>query len=144
MATPYSQVYDAALFYFRDNTLLTLIQSEAEEILRGYMMRAIAEFTPICKHDLTDRDEVLQQFNDTLTEIEVDILALGMAVKWTQHHVLFVENLRDKMSSKDYTYHSRATLLGSLNDTLAMLQRQFRNRMMNYSYDNGDISSLHM
>nr|DAU68504.1 MAG TPA: hypothetical protein [Caudoviricetes sp.] len=144
MATSYSTVYNAALFYFRDTDLFCLIEAEAEAVLHGYMMQAVANFAPYCKHDLLDRDEEYGEFKADLTDIEVDILALGMAVGWTEHRVRYQDNLRDRMSSKDYTYHSRGNLLASMHDIMNTLNRKFRNRMMDYTYNNGDISSLHI
>ena len=120
------------------------MREEAEAVLHGYMVEGVANFAHYCKHDLLDRDEEYGEFKDDLTDIEVDILALGMAVGWTEHRVRYQDNLRDRMSSKDYTYHSRGNLLASMNDMLDALNRKFRNRMMSYTYHNGDISSLHM
>lgn len=144
MATPYSEIYNAALLNFRDLELLELPEDRAEEILYGYLKQSIAEFAPICKHNLKDRDEENKQFNETLTEEEVDILALGIVAKWLNQKVLFSDNLRDKLSTKDYTYHSRGNLLVPLKDLLTQFKKEFRNRMYLYSYDNGDLSSLHM
>ena len=79
-----------------------------------------------------------------MTEEEVDILALGIVAKWLNQKVLFSDNLRDKLSTKDYTYRSRGNLLVPLKDLLTQFKKEFRNRMYLYSYDNGDLSSLHM
>ena len=67
-----------------------------------------------------------------------------MAGGWTEHRVRYQDNLRDRMSSKDYTYLSRGNLLASMHDIMNTLNRKFRNRMMDYTYNNGDISSLHI
>ena len=144
MATPYTDIYNAALFYFRDEDIFCLYEDEAEAVLRGYLRQAAAEFTPYCLKDLTAYDDEMGSFDADLSDIEVDILALGMSVKWMRNYVLYADNLRDKMSSKDYTYHSRGNLLASLHDLYDMLQKEFKQRMFTYTYDNGDLTSLHM
>ena len=144
MATSFDTIYDAALPYFRDVQLASMYESEAREVLYGYMKQAVAEFTPYCKNDLTLRDDEAEEFTADLTDIEVDIIALGMSVKWARSYVLYSDNLRDKMSSKDYTYHSRGNLLASLNDLYDILRKEFKQRMYSYTYDNGDLSELHM
>lgn len=144
MATSYATIYNAALFYFSDEKLFRLFEDEAAAILRGFMKQAVAEFTPYCKHDLTMCDDEADSFTEDLTAVEVDIIALGMSVKWLHRYVLFSDNLVDKMSSKDYTYHSRGALITALNAAYVTLSKEFQQRMFVYTYDNGDLSSLHM
>ena len=144
MATSFETIYKVALPYFRDGDLAAMYESEAEEVLYGYMRQAVASFTPYCKTDLTKRDDHAREFTENLTDIEVDIIALGMSVRWARSYVLYSDNLRDKMSSKDYTYHSRGNLLASLNDLYKTLYNEFKQRMYSYTYDNGDLTQLHM
>lgn len=144
MATSFDTIYAAALPYFRDKSLAAMYEDEAEEILRSYMRQSVALFTPYCKHDLTRYDDCARQFEDDLTDVEVDIIALGMSVRWARSYTLYSDNLRDKMSSKDYTYHSRGNLLASLNDLYTTLHNELKQRMYAYTYDNGDLTQLHM
>ena len=92
MATPYTDIYNAALFYFRDEDIFCLYEDEAEAVLRGYLRQAAAEFTPYCLNDLTAYDDEMGSFNADLSDIEVDILALGMSVKWMRNYVLYSDN----------------------------------------------------
>ncbi len=142
MATLYSTVYDAAIFNFKDEDILALAELDADAIMYSYLLKAIADFTYICEKDLSDRTEASEQFNETLSEVEIQILALGIAVHWTRHQVYFTENLRDKMSSRDYSYHSRGNLLASLYDTLKYITDEYEKKMYDYSYDVGDLSLL--
>jgi len=144
MATPYSKVYDAALFNIIDVGLSKLEESDADAVLRAYMAKAIVDFAPICKTDLLSRDEEKSEFIGDLTDTEIEILALGVAAKWASHKALFSQNMRDAMSSKDYSFHSPANMLLALKDVATKVEAKFRQAMFDYSYNGGDISSLHM
>lgn len=144
MATAYSDVYEAALFNITDIGLASLATDDAEDVLFAYMLKAIVDFAPICKKDLSDRNEVQAEFNESLSETEVEILALGITSKWLSHKAMFSQNMRDSMSSKDYSFHSPANMLTALMDAADRMRRVFKNAMLEYSYNNGDISSLNM
>ena len=144
MATAYTDVYDAALFNISDVGLASLASDDAEDVLFAYMVKAIVDFAPICKVDLSDRDEEKGEFNETLSETEVEILASGIASKWLSHKAMFSQNMRDSMSSKDYSFHSPANMLTALMDAAEKMRRVFKNAMLDYSYNSGDISSLNM
>lgn len=144
MATAYSDVYDAALFNIQDVGLVGLAQDDAEAVLFAYMVKAIVDFAPICHTDLAARDDAKAEFDGTLSETEVEILALGIAAKWMSHKALFSQNLRDMMSSKDYSFHSPANMLLALKEMASMTESKFKQAMREYSYNTGDISSLNM
>lgn len=144
MATSFDTIYAAALPYFRDKSLVAMYEDEAEEILRSYMRQSVALFTPYCKHDLTRYDDCARQFEDDLTDIEVDIIALGMSMRWAQSYVRWSKHMRIPMSSKDYTYHSPGNLLAAMNDLYSTLYNEHKQRMYTYTYDNGDLTQLHM
>ena len=144
MATAYSDVYDAALFNIQDVGLVGLAQDDAEAVLFAYMVKAIVDFAPICHTDLAARDDEKAEFDGTLSETEVEILALGIAAKWMSHKALFSQNLRDMMSSKDYSFHSPANMLLALKEMASMTESKFKQAMREYSYNTGDISSLNM
>lgn len=144
MATAYSDVYDAALFNIQDVGLLSLAQDDAESVLYAYMVKAIVDFAPICHTDLAARDNENAEFDGTLSETEIEILALGIAAKWLSHKALFSQNLRDAMSSKDYSFHSPANMLLALKEVASNAEAKFKQAMREYSYNTGDISSLNM
>lgn len=144
MATAYSDVYDAALFNIQDVGLLSLAQDDAEAVLYAYMVKAIVDFAPICLTNLAARDDETAEFDGTLSETEIEVLALGIAAKWMSHKALFSQNMRDAMSSKDYSFHSPANMMLALKEIAGVADAKFKQAMREYSYNTGDISSLNM
>ena len=142
MATSFSVIYDRAVFRFQDSDWLKLFDSDKEEILRRYLYGAQAEFQPICLIDLSDRDDETQQYNQTLDEECIEILSLGVAVYWLSSKVMNLDLLRNAMSTKDYSFFSPANLLKEAHALLKSFKSEYRNRVIEYSYNHGDIAGL--
>ena len=77
MGTPYSAIYKRFLQKITDYKLLSLPEEDVEEILYGYLTSSIVKFRTI-KSDLSKRDDESQCFEDTLLDVEIEILALQM------------------------------------------------------------------
>ena len=104
--------------------------------------RAISDFAPVCQDDLYDVDETLAQFNVDL-DLEVqEILATGIAFYWTSARILDQELLRNSMSTKDYTYFSPANLMRESQTLRETLRKEYRDRIVQYTYHHGDIASI--
>ncbi len=141
MATPYSLIHQRALSKFADYDILRVPVQDRERVLNQYLYSSIGEFAPVCRSDLSDRDEMLFQFNQDLTEAEVEILAIGEAYFWIQPHVLSSENLHNMFSVKDANFFSPANLLKEMQALRDALWKEFRRRIVDYTYRNGDIVS---
>ena len=79
MATPYSSIYERALFRLSDTKLARLNDADKEYILERHMKSAIADFQNKCLVDLTDRDENQKEFRSDLDDEVQEILALGIS-----------------------------------------------------------------
>lgn len=142
MATPYSDVYERAVFRFSDASLLQLTDEDKESILEKYLNSACARFKNVCRVDLMDRDESLKQFNADLDDEVLEILALGVAYYWLSSKVLRVELLRNTMSTKDFTTFSNANLLREATALRDAVRDEFIGAINAYSYYDGSISKL--
>lgn len=142
MATPYRAVHERAIEKFSDYDILRFDAVDRESTLNGYLLSAITDFAPMCKTDLNDRDHELAQFNLDLSDDEIEILATGEAYYWVLPKVNNSENLRNMLSTKDFSFFSPANLLSQLQSLRDSLQREFKRKMVNYTYRNGDIASL--
>lgn len=65
MATPYETVYNRFLSSITDYDLAYLPEEDMENMIYGWMLRAIADFYN-CKVDLEDRDDEIRCFNVNL------------------------------------------------------------------------------
>lgn len=142
MATPYSAVHERALSKLSDYDILKFPDSDRICILNQYLYSAIADFAPVCKTDLNDRDEQLFQFNQDLDTGILDILASGEAYYWLQPRVVNTENLRNMFSVKDASFFSPANLLKEMLALRESLWREFRRKIVDYTYRHGDIVSM--
>lgn len=122
---------------------------ERNEMVDGYMKRAIAEFKKICKYDLTSTaDDIVREFHVEVAQEDMDelvnIISEGMLAQWMKPYVYRQENLENVLNTRDFTSYSPAELLLRIKDTYSMVQRGFTNMMREYSYNHGDLTDLHL
>ena len=92
MSVPYDVFVGAFLSKITDYDFGKMWQPERDELVDGYMKRAIASFRSICKYDLsTTADDVIRAFDvnipyEDLDEI-ADIVSEGMLVQWMKPYV---------------------------------------------------------
>ncbi len=142
MATSFSEIYNSFLDKITDTDLLTLSDSNRELFLNGLMESASGKFQGICLVDLTDKDEVVKQFNNTLSDEEIDIISTGMIVEWLKPKYFFNDNLKNSLNTKDYNTFSTANLLKEIRETYLNTKKEFTSMINKYSYLNGNIENL--
>lgn len=142
MATPYSTVTDRFLNKITDFDLGKLAESDVEEVLFNFMYSACSKFHT-SSIDLSDRDGILEQFNETLTEDIIDIISEGMIVEWLKPKVLHTDNLANFLNNKDLSVAaSPANILKEIKDTLKESRAEFDRLIKEYSYINSDVSDM--
>lgn len=119
------------------------------EMVDGYMKRAIAEFKKICMYDLSSTaDDDGRKFNVNIAADDIDeladIISEGMLVQWMKPYVFRQENLENVLNTRDFTSYSPAELLFRIKETYSSAQRTFTNMMREYSYNHGDLTDLHL
>ena len=147
MATPFSDIYNVFLSQVPDSDIMNSLQADAEETMLGYLNVAQAQLKRICKHiesvDLSDRDLVLQQYNDTLSEELVGILAFGMVWARANYRLNHSDNLTNYLNGKDRALAgSPATLINALRGYRNEAYTTFRHMAIEYSYAFSNIETL--
>lgn len=142
MGTPYTAVYEKALFRFRDYSFPALNEVDVSDVLKFYLNSAISDFATICKEDLSVDSAESTAFKSDLSEEVQEILALGISFYWLSAQVLNEDLLRNSLSTKDYTYFSPANLLREAQALRDSVRKEYRDKMNLYTYRHGDISSL--
>lgn len=142
MATPFSEIYERAILKFSDYEFLKLPESEREYILEKYLMGARADFEKMCRIDLSQIDTVRKEFKLDLDNEVIEILALGIAYQWVSSKVLDSSNLSNSLSLKDYSFFSPANLLREMTEFRNSIYKEYRRKMIEYSYYAGNISTL--
>ena len=142
MATPFSEIYDRAIFRFADYDFLQKDIQTCEDILEKYLISAKTDFARICETDLNDCDMDAKQFNKDLSESEIEILALGISFYWLSYKTLNSKALKNVLNSKDYYYYSPSTLLKEVQTLRKTLRGEFKGKMRQYSFDHNELETL--
>ena len=149
MSVPYDVFVGAFLDKITEYELGFLASDDRDEIVNGYMKRSIAGFKKNCKYNLvSSRIDELREFNvdipqDDLDEI-VDIVSEGMVVQWLKPYVYKQELLENAINTRDFSTYSPAELLVRIGNAYEKAQRDYTQMIREYSYNNGDLSDLHL
>ena len=149
MSVPYDKFTEAFLAKVTEFDFIKLSEYERNHLIDGYMKRASAAFKKVCKYDLTTTaDDMVREF-DTDIEAEdldeiVEIVSEGMLVQWMKPYTYKQENLESVLNTRDFTTYSPSELLLRISATYAAVRKDFTNMMREYSYNHGDLSSLHL
>jgi len=142
MATPYSDVINVFLNKITDYDLPNLNFDVRDNIVIGYMKSACVKFKHVCKIDLSDRDETLQIFNNDLDDEVIEIISENMLIEWLKPKILNTDNLKNALSTKDFSLFSPANLLDKMNNTMDMITKNARKLINNYSFSNSNPEDL--
>ena len=134
MATPYEVIYDNIIYKFRSYDIATMTDIEVKGQLHDYLIPAIARFH-ICRKDLNDRDDELEQFNIDLTNEEIEIISNFCLLEYLDSTYIRTSTLlKVNLSSSDFNAFSPANML----DKLILMRDTYRreNEMLlsRYSY----------
>lgn len=135
MPTPYSEIDEMFLSDISDDTFFDYTEIEREEILNGLRKKAITRFKS-CKIDLSDRDNVLQQFNGNLSDEEKLIIATCMRKYWLNDKIYNLTLLKQRMSTKDWKMTSQAEHLLRLTVLKQDLEQEISKMIVDYSFYN--------
>lgn len=140
MATPYEKVYNRFLQKITDFNLMELDDYTLNDMLKGWLSSAIVN-TRKREHDLSLRDDEIQEFSEDLSELEIELLALGMKLAWIDQSLNSTELTLMMIGGKEEKYYSQASHLSELRglrtDTMLEMQKLHNyNTYINNSYFN--------
>lgn len=142
MATPFTDIYDRAIFRFADYDFLKQDIQTREDVLEKYLISAKTDFVNVCKVDLGTYDILLRQFDEDLDDDEIEILALGISFYWISYKALDSKALKNVLNSKDYYYYSPANLLNEVQSLRETIRSEFYSKMRRYSYKDNGLQTL--
>lgn len=120
MPTPYEELYANLLPKFRSYEIPLMTEEEVKEELHDFLIPAITRFH-VCKKDLSNRDDILESFNDKLSDDEIEILSNYMLLEYIDATCIRTPSLlKVNLSSSDFNAFSPANFLDKL---LAMQKR---------------------
>ena len=96
--TEYKEVYVRFLSKIEDEYLASLTDEELHVALYPLLLSAINSFSRLSEHNLRNRDERSQVFFETLSEDEIEVLAVCMKPIWLERYM----NNRRKIEQQYY------------------------------------------
>ena len=139
--TSFSEIFDRAMFQFRDRTLTLLNIEDRETVLTQFLFAAISDFKRVCRIDLSYDVETMS-FLTELGHEEIEILALGTVTYWMASRAHNEEVLHNRLYTKDYGFFSPANLLREINNLLELTEDKFRKAIVEYSYMHSNLDNL--
>lgn len=149
MAISYDVFIDTFLSKITEYEFIKLDDDTAAHLLDGFMKRAVSEFKSVCKYDLTTtQDDTLRQFDVDIEEEDLDeitdIVSEGMVVQWLKGYVNRQELLLNVINTRDFTAYSPAELLMRVGNAYNQTKKDYTQKIREYSYIHGDLSTLHL
>lgn len=100
----------------------------------SYLKGAITNFSE-CKVDLSDRNDTTLVFNQTLSNKEIEILALGMILEWLRPQINRLTLLKQALSSSDFRLSSQSSHLDSLLKLKKEIKSELDQKIVEYTYN---------
>lgn len=144
MNTSYETVFAEFKDKITDPDLITFAESLQTEMLVAYMNKAISRCGRVTNKvvDLSLRDDELMEFSVEIPYEVMDIITEWMTVFWLQPYVNNLENLRNNLSTKDFSVFSPANLLEKVGNRYDTARKQARSLTNEYSYIIADMKEL--
>lgn len=130
MATPYEKIYNRFSQKISDFNLVEVDDHSLDEMLQGWLDSSIVRIRK-CQHDLSKRNDELQEFEEDLSDLEIELLALGMVDAWVTPMLNSTELTLQFIGGKEEKYYSQSQQLAELRN----LKRENSiemNRLHNY------------
>ena len=141
--TNYETIFAEFKDKITDPDLITFAEDLQTEMLVAYMKKAIGKCRRIVKTvDLSNRDDELMEFGVEIPDEVMDIITEWMTVFWLQPFVNNIENLKNNLSTKDFSVFSPANLLEKIGDRYDIARKHARSLTNEYSYIIADMKEL--
>jgi len=112
MATPYEKIYGRFLSRTTDFDLAELDDYTLGEMLKKWLNSAIVNVRTSTPLDA--RDDENESFENTLTDLDIELLAMGMTMAWLDQSLNSSELVRQFIGGKEEKYYSQANHIAEL------------------------------
>jgi hypothetical protein len=130
MATPYENIYERFLSKITDFNLVEMDDYSFDKMMLGWLNSSIVRMRR-CKSDLSLRDNDVQEFTEDLSDLEIELLALGMVDAWVTPMLNSTELTLQFIGGKEEKYYSQSQQLAELRN-LKKENSLEMNRLHNY------------
>lgn len=135
MATSYIKVYDRFLSKITDFNLVEVDDYSFDNMMQGWLNTSIVR-TRKCEHDLSLRDDELQEFSEDLSDVEIELLALGMVDAWVTPMLNSTELTLQFLGGKEEKFYSQSQQLAELRNLKKENSLEMNRLHSYYTYTN--------
>ena len=115
MGTPYATIYNRFLLKITDYSLTELPDAVVDVMMHGYLMSAIAGISVReLREHVSEYDDSQEAFVYDLTNLEQEILALGMVESWVEPMIYSITLTQQMIGTKQTNYFSQSSHLNAL------------------------------
>lgn len=153
MEVSYDMFTAAFLAKITEYNFIKLSDANRQTMIDRFMKEACADFSFVCLYDIGNGDDETRTFNfekdgvditpNDLHEI-VSIVSDGMVYYWLRQYMYAAENLQNNLNTQDFTSYSPSELLYRMTNAYHQCERDFVNRIREYSFRHGDLTDLHI
>ncbi len=132
--TTYTELANAVFDKLKDYDFLKMTEDAAYEVVINYIRPAIVMFEN-CKQDLSDRDDILKEFNIKLDDNTFVLLTNYMCIQWlTSNFILTSQALKSRLSSADFKALGQKDMLAKALEVRGALKAESDQLAINKSY----------
>ena len=137
MGTPYEKVYGRFLNHMTDFNLADLDDYTLSEMLKGWLHSAIVKVRT--SSDLTARDDENEVFKNDLSDMDVELLSMGMRLAWLDQRINSTEYTNLFVGGKEEKFYSPSSQLSELRALRADTLREMQQLYTYSTYTNNDF-----
>lgn len=130
MATPYEKIYDRFSQKITDFNLAEVDDHSLAKMLLSWLNSSIVNVRKR-EHNLSLRDDELMEFQEDLSDLEIEMLALGMKLAWIDQYLNSTELVLQFIGGKEEKYYSQANHVAELRELRKDTLREM-NSLHNY------------
>ena len=130
MATPYEKIYNRFSQKITDFNLAEIDDYSLNEMLLGWLNSSIVNVRKR-EHNLSLRDDDIMEFQENLSDLEIEMLALGMKLAWIDQYLNSTENVLQFIGGKEEKYYSQANHISEIRELRKDTLREM-NSLHNY------------
>lgn len=113
MATPYEKIYNRFSQKITDFNLTEVDDYSLDEMLQSWLNSSIVRIRK-CQHDLSKRDDEIQEFEEDLSDLEIELLAMGMVDSWVSQYLQSTELVSQFVGGKEEKFYAQSSHIAEL------------------------------
>ena len=125
--TSYGVIYDRFLNTTTDFDLAELDDHTLSEMLKGWLCSAVVKVRT--ESDLSARDDEAEEFDADLSDLDIELIAMGMKLSWLDQRINSTEYTSLFVAGKEEKFYAPSAQLAELRalraDTLREVQQLY-------------------